>query len=296
MYPDRVCFHEHKRRGKEKRKKKGAAGSDPGDRRPRRRELLPPPTPRAAILPPAPVSPTGLRPSSAAHCSRAPPAVRRRHQQQVCPESSLAAADPLQDSSRRPARRTSSGIAASQLDGGGGHADRGQLDELDLGGGMVVDWISGKVTIGVCKLRRDGDSDVATGDRIADKDGELVIVRRVDEEDTSMAAAEQLHVPAGGGGGGAFQREAFGRDAIWRIQQGGESNIDAASGSSGGKVDAVLEKAEKGRLPVVRAEAAEEPRVRDEAPQALAHQRRAGERGRLRRQAEEDLAEDVFVV
>ncbi|TVU42428.1 hypothetical protein EJB05_08833, partial [Eragrostis curvula] len=32
------------------------------------------------------------------------------------------------------------------LDGGGGHADRGQLDALDLGGGMVVDWISGKIT------------------------------------------------------------------------------------------------------------------------------------------------------
>ncbi|TVU26900.1 hypothetical protein EJB05_29471, partial [Eragrostis curvula] len=70
-------------------------------------ELLPPPSPRAAVLPLLRLShQRGLLPSSAAHCSRAPPAVRRCHQQQVRPESSLAAAYPLQDSSRRSARTT----------------------------------------------------------------------------------------------------------------------------------------------------------------------------------------------
>jgi hypothetical protein len=47
---------------------------------------------------------------------------------------------------------------------------------------------------------------------------------------------------------------------------------------------------------VVVAEAEEEPRFGDEAPPALAHEGRAGERRGARRHAEKDLAEEIVVV
>jgi hypothetical protein len=57
-----------------------------------------------------------------------------------------------------------------------------------------------------------------------------------------------------------------------------------------------LEEAEDGRLAaVVDAEAAEEAAVGGEAVPALADEGRAGERGGLRREAEEDLREEVVV-
>jgi hypothetical protein len=46
---------------------------------------------------------------------------------------------------------------------------------------------------------------------------------------------------------------------------------------------------------VVAAEAADEARVRGEAAPALADEGRAGKGGGLRREAEEDLAEKIFV-
>jgi hypothetical protein len=47
---------------------------------------------------------------------------------------------------------------------------------------------------------------------------------------------------------------------------------------------------------VVFAEAAGESGVRDDAPPALADEGGAGERGRLRREAEEDFLEEILVV
>ena len=58
----------------------------------------------------------------------------------------------------------------------------------------------------------------------------------------------------------------------------------------------VLEDADEGGTPVAGAEAAAEVGVGDEAAPALADEGGAGERGGLRREAEEDLGEDVVVV
>jgi hypothetical protein len=58
----------------------------------------------------------------------------------------------------------------------------------------------------------------------------------------------------------------------------------------------VEEVAEQGRCPVVLAEAAEEAGVRDEAAPVFADEGGTGEGGRERRQAEEDLTEEIVVV
>ena len=58
----------------------------------------------------------------------------------------------------------------------------------------------------------------------------------------------------------------------------------------------VLEEPNEGGILVAGAEAAAEVGFGDEAAPALADERDAGKRGRLRREAEEDLGEDVVVV
>lgn len=103
----------------------------------------------------------------------------------------------------------------------------------------------------------------------------------VGDEDAAVAAAVDVAAP------GKPQGEAIrGRGGIRRIQHGSEANLASV----------VEEEAEEGCLPVVGAEAGEEPGVRDEAAPALADRGGARERGRERREAEQDLAEEVVVV
>lgn len=103
----------------------------------------------------------------------------------------------------------------------------------------------------------------------------------VGDKDTAVAAAVDIAAP------GKPQGEAIrGRDGIRRIQHGSEANLASV----------VEEEAQEGWLPVVGAEAAEEPGVGDEAAPAPADRGGARERGRQRREAEQDLAEEVVVV
>jgi len=97
-----------------------------------------------------------------------------------------------------------------------------------------------------------------------------------------MAAAEEYPTHAGG----LRRGEASRRDAVWRAQRRDEE----------GSGEVVHEEAELRRRLVVGAEAAEESGVREEAAPALADEGGAGKRGRERRQAEQDLPEDVVVV
>jgi len=105
----------------------------------------------------------------------------------------------------------------------------------------------------------------------------------VDEEGEAMAAAEEEQALAGRL---LRQGEALGWDAVRRRQRGGED----------GPATVAEEVAEQGRCPVVLAEAAEEARVGDEAAPVFADEGGAREGRRERRQAEEDLTEDVVVV
>jgi len=97
-----------------------------------------------------------------------------------------------------------------------------------------------------------------------------------------MAAAEEYPTHAGG----LRRGEASRRDAVWRAQRRDEE----------GSGEVVHEEAELRRRLVVGAEVAEESGVREEAAPALADEGGAGKRGRERRQAEQDLPEDVVVV
>jgi len=109
----------------------------------------------------------------------------------------------------------------------------------------------------------------------------------VDEEREAVAAAEEEEALASTGL--PRQGEALRWDAVRRGQRRGEA----------GPVRVVEEVAQQGRrrpVVVVLAEAAEEERVRDEASPAFADEGRARERRRQRRQAQEDLTEDVVVV
>ena len=97
-----------------------------------------------------------------------------------------------------------------------------------------------------------------------------------------MAASKETEAVAVVG----LQGEAAGRDTIGGLQ-----------GRSEGVVIPVEEETEEGRVTaVVDAEAAEEGGVGDEAAPALADGGGAGEGGRLRGEAEEDLGEEVVVV
>jgi hypothetical protein len=119
-----------------------------------------------------------------------------------------------------------------------------------------------------------------TGDGIPHQEIEQL---SVEDENAAMAAIQNLAV------GGVFdtQEEARCGDVVRWIQRGGELDV----------VVLVLgEEAEEGRLAVVLAKAAEEMGVRDEAAPPLADERGAREGGRQRREAPEDLGQDVVVV
>ena len=81
------------------------------------------------------------------------------------------------------------------------------------------------------------------------------------------------------------QVEALGRDAIGGIQDGGEHDALVAA----------LEEAYEGWIPVVGAEAGGELGVDGDVAPPLADRGGAGKGGGLRRDAEQDLAEDVVV-
>jgi hypothetical protein len=83
----------------------------------------------------------------------------------------------------------------------------------------------------------------------------------------------------------ASKVEALRGDAVGRVEDGFEHH----------PVIAAQEDAEQRGLPVVGAEEAEELGVGDEASPALADGGGAQEGGRLRREAEEDLLEHIFV-
>ncbi|CAL5006403.1 unnamed protein product [Urochloa decumbens] len=89
-----------------------------------------------------------------------------------------------------------------------------------------------------------------------------------------------------------MQREALGGDVVRRIEHGGERSTDPL----GGEGDQLGDEAEHGRLPVVFPEAADEMGVGDEAAPPLADERGAGEGGRQRREAQEDLGHGVVAV
>jgi hypothetical protein len=93
-----------------------------------------------------------------------------------------------------------------------------------------------------------------------------------------MAAVEARPLLAASGS----QGEAPRRDAVGRIEVGSEREFVAFP-----------EIAEKGRLPVVDAEAAKELAVGGEASPALGDDGRAQEVGRLRREAQHDLMEEI---
>jgi len=80
--------------------------------------------------------------------------------------------------------------------------------------------------------------------------------------------------------------EALAWDAIRRIHYGTEEVVAYNH----------VEEPDEGGTPVAGAEAAAKVGFGDEAAPALADEGGAGERGRLRRQAEEDLGEEVVVV
>ncbi|KAG2564944.1 hypothetical protein PVAP13_7NG046067 [Panicum virgatum] len=86
-----------------------------------------------------------------------------------------------------------------------------------------------------------------------------------------------------------LQGEARAVDAVGRVQRRGEANVVGAFGE---------EAQERGLLAaaVERGEAAQELGIVDEAGPALADEGGAGEGGRPRREAEEDLTEEVVVV
>lgn len=130
--------------------------------------------------------------------------------------------------------------------------------------------------------RRDGHAAVVSGYRIPQYDLEAL---QVVDENEAVAASEELSA------GRRLQGEARGVDAVGRVQCRGE--VDDAFAAPAGE-----EAEERGVWPeaVECAEAADELGIGDEAAPALAYEGGAGEGGRPRREADEDLPEEVVVV
>jgi hypothetical protein len=128
----------------------------------------------------------------------------------------------------------------------------------------------------------DGKASLLAGDGVKHNN---LCPHLVYDEDATVAAPEQLRsevTPAVADS----QVEAPRRDAVGRVQDGGEHDI----------LLAVLEDAEEGRLPVVGAKAGDELGVCGEAPPAPADGGGAREGGGLRREAEDYLMEHVVAV
>jgi len=100
-----------------------------------------------------------------------------------------------------------------------------------------------------------------------------------------VAAAEETQTPSLVAG--QCQGEARGGDAVGRVQRGGEVGVPEV---------ADVEAEQRGSPVVKCAEAAEELWVGENAAPALANEGGAWEGGRERREAKEDLAEEVIIV
>lgn len=104
----------------------------------------------------------------------------------------------------------------------------------------------------------------------------------VDQNSEAVAAA---HV---------FSMVAVGRAALGHGEAGGSDTVRRVHDGSKA-VGIPFKEAEQRRLSVVLAEAFEELGVGEDAKPALAHDRCAGERGRIGREADEDLSEEIVV-
>jgi hypothetical protein len=125
------------------------------------------------------------------------------------------------------------------------------------------------------QLHREKYAALTASDGVPDDD---LGAGKVEEQGEAVAAADGPPALAG-----ALRRgEARGGDAVGSAQRGEE----------GGRVGAGDE-AQQGRRAVVGAEAAEERGVGDEAAPALADEGGAGEGGRERREADEDLEQEL---
>jgi hypothetical protein len=136
------------------------------------------------------------------------------------------------------------------------------------------------------KLRRKGDVSLVAGDWVAHED---LAPPGVDDEDAPVSAPEKGAVEGVGLGATAVVNphgEAPARYAVRSVEDGGKGDPSTV----------LLEEPEEGRLPVVGAEADEEFGVGGKATPPLADEGDAREGGGLRREAEEDLPEDVTAV
>lgn len=139
--------------------------------------------------------------------------------------------------------------------------------------------------VGGGELQWNGDAGIGSGYGIPDHGKR----RLVEEEDKAVAAADEAPalVEARRDGEALVElprhREELGGDAIGRVQRRSEGWFPEVAG----------EEAEEGRGPVVDDELGEELGVGDDASPPLADERGAEEGGRPRREAEDDLVEDV---
>jgi len=137
----------------------------------------------------------------------------------------------------------------------------------------------------VIELRRNGNPVVVACGGIPQND---VLLLPVVEEHAAVAAAEDSPLVGLTAAPAVAERrtEALVWNEIRRVHHRSEELVAYK----------VLEEPNEGGILVAGAEAAAEVGFGDEAAPALADERDAGERGRLRREAEEDLGEEVVIV
>ena len=109
---------------------------------------------------------------------------------------------------------------------------------------------------------------------------EDLCVHPVQDEDAAVAAPQQSDPQV----------------AVWQVKARWRDAIRSGRDRSELELIMALENAEEGRLPVVCAEAPKESGVDEDASPTLADGGGAGEGGRLRGEAEEDLLEEVVVL
>jgi hypothetical protein len=134
----------------------------------------------------------------------------------------------------------------------------------------------------VAESRRERYVVLLAGERIPHNELVLVVIGQDGE---AVAAAQEA--PLVTGVMALRQEEAGGRDAVGRFQNGREKSCCT---------NEPCEEAQQRRLPVVLAKAAYELGVGDDAAPWLAHRGCSREGRWLRREAEEDLLEEVIVV
>jgi hypothetical protein len=108
----------------------------------------------------------------------------------------------------------------------------------------------------------------------------------IDQDGEAMAAALEEPLLVGLGATDPRQVEAGVLDAVGRVQDGREDGVGA---------EIRYEEAEQRRLPVALAEPGEKLGTGKDASPSLANEGGAGEGRRLRREAEEDLLQEVLI-